>query len=139
MSKPPTLPRRQFLLLALGLAGSVAAGSKLPRVAEGWLRREHLLRAKLTALFIHQESAQAIGRAYLERYPQEADIRRLEDQIAQGIAGGRTLLAATSKQEMSKLLSDRVRQDFETEHVVKVQGWILSITEARLCALTALA
>ena len=138
MSKPPTKHRRQFLLLALGLAGSVAAGSKLSGAAGGWLRQGEL-RAKLTALFIHQESAQAIGHAYLQRYPQEADIRTLEDQIAQGIPGGRTLLATTGKPEISKLLTDRIRQDFATDQVVKVQGWILSITEARLCALTALA
>jgi hypothetical protein len=138
MSKPPTIHRRQFLLLALGLAGSVAAGSKLSGAAEGWLRQGNL-RAKLTALFIHQESAQAIGRAYLQRYPQEADVRTLEDQIAQGIAGGHTLLVATGKPEISKLLTDRIRQDFATDRVVKVQGWILSVTEARLCALAALA
>jgi hypothetical protein len=138
MSKPPTIHRRQFLLLALGLAGSVAAGSRLSGSAEGWLRQGSL-GAKLTALFVHQESAQAIGRAYLQRFPQEANIRTLEDQIAQGIAGGRTLLVATGKPEISKLLSNRIRQDFATDQVVKVQGWILSITEARLCALTTLA
>jgi hypothetical protein len=138
MSKPLTMHRRQFLLLALGLAGSVAAGSKLSGAAEGWLRQGNL-RANLTALFIHQESAQAIGRAYLQSYPREADALRLEDQIAQGIAGGRTLLATTSKPEVSKLLTDRIRQDFATDQVVKVQGWILSVTEARLCALTTLA
>jgi hypothetical protein len=138
MSKPPTIHRRQFLLLALGLAGSVAVGSKLSRAAEGWLSQGSL-RAKLTALFIHQESAQAIGRAYLQSYPREADIQTLEDQIAQGIAGGRTLLIATGKPQVSKLLTDRIRQDFATDQVVKVQGWILSITEARLCALTTLA
>ena len=137
MSKPLTMHRRQFLLLALGLAGSVAAGSKLSGAAEGWLRQGNL-RANLTALFIHQESAQAIGRAYLQSYPREADALRLEDQIARGIAGGRMLLATTSKPEVSKLLTDRIRQDFATDQVVKVQGWILSVTEARLCALTTL-
>jgi hypothetical protein len=138
MSKPLTLHRRQFLLLALGVAGSVAASSKLSGAAEGWLSQGSL-RAKLTALFIHQESAQAIGHAYLQSNPREANIRTLENQIAQGIAGGYTLLATTSKPEVSKLLTDRIRQDFATDQVVKVQGWILSITEARLCALTALA
>jgi hypothetical protein len=138
MSKPLTIHRRQFLLLALGVAGSVAAGSKLSGAAGGWLRQGSL-RAKLTALFIHQESAQAIGRAYLQSYPREADALRLEDQIAQGIAGGRTLLAAIDKPKVSKLLTDRIRQDFATDQVVKVQGWILSVTEARLCALTTLA
>jgi F0F1-type ATP synthase membrane subunit c/vacuolar-type H+-ATPase subunit K len=138
MSKPLTIHRRQFLLLALGVAGSVAAGSKLSGAAEGWLRQASL-RAKLTGLFIHQESAQAIGRAYLQSYPREADALRLEDQIVQGIAGGRALLAATGKPEVSKLLTARIRQDFASDQVVKVQGWILSVTEARLCALTALA
>jgi hypothetical protein len=37
------------------------------------------------------------------------------------------------------VLQRRIRQDFVEEKVVKLQGWILSATEARLCALTALA
>jgi hypothetical protein len=98
-----------------------------------------LLRSKLTALFKHQESAQAIGRAFLEGHPQAADARILESQIAQSIAGGHMLLVTTDAPGLSKLLAERIRQDFEAEQVVKVQGWILSITEARLCALTALA
>lgn len=49
------------------------------------------------------------------------------------------MLAAAGTREMSTLINDRIRQDFEAEQVVKVQGWVLSITEARLCALSALA
>jgi hypothetical protein len=56
-----------------------------------------------------------------------------------GIAGGHAALVRASVPEMSALLNDRIRQDFASEQVVKVDGWILSITEARLCALTALA
>jgi hypothetical protein len=28
-----------------------------------------------------------------------------------------------------------IREDFETDRMVVVDGWILSVTEARLCAL----
>jgi hypothetical protein len=139
MSKAPAMNRRQFMLLALAVTGSLAARSKLPGVASGWLKPENLLRSKLTTLFIHLESAQTIGLAYLQSYPNEADAQRLEDQIAMGIAGGRAVLAAASTREISALINNRIRQDFEAEQVVKVQGWVLSITEARLCALSALA
>lgn len=139
MSSATTINRRQFMLLALAAAGAVAARSKLPAVVSGWLGQENLLRSKLTALFIHQESARAIGLAYLQSYPNEADAQALEDRIAQGIAGGRVALAGAGQREMSALINDRIRQDFAAEQVVKVQGWMLSITEARLCALSALA
>jgi hypothetical protein len=36
------------------------------------------------------------------------------------------------------MLLHRHSQDFEHGRFVKVQGWILSVTEARLCALVAL-
>lgn len=139
MSDATAMNRRQFMLLALAAAGAVAARSKLPAIAAGWPKPENLLRSKLTALFIHQESAQAIGLAYVQSYPNEADAQALEDQIALGIAGGRAVLAGAGGREMSALINDRIRQDFEAEQVVKVQGWVLSITEARLCALSALA
>jgi hypothetical protein len=139
MSKQPTIHRRQFLLFTLGITGSLVAGSKLSGAAVGWLAPENLLHSKLTGLFMHQESAQAIGRAYLQSHPQAADARTLESQIAQSLASDRKQLIAADSRSLSELLAERIRQDFEAEQIVKVQGWILSVTEARLCALTVLA
>jgi hypothetical protein len=39
------------------------------------------------------------------------------------------------KKAIEAALDDRVKQDFQTNKTVTVSGWVLSITEARQCAL----
>jgi hypothetical protein len=48
-------------------------------------------------------------------------------------------LSTAADHELISTLQQQIRQDYVEERVVKLQGWILSVTEARLCALTALA
>jgi hypothetical protein len=132
MKQKTSLHRRQFLAFALTASGALFAQASL----SSWLRPQGALGAKLAGLFEHQESARIVGVEYLKKYPQEADARLLQDRIAAGFAGGYTVLAHASDSAIRQLIEDRVRQDFETEQIVKLQGWILSVTEARLCALT---
>ena len=132
MKQKTSLHRRQFLALVFAGGGALLAQASLP----GWFGPQNALGTKLAELFRHQESARIVGAKYLKKYPQEADARLLQDRIIAGIAGGYAGLAQASDSTIRKLLEDRVRQDFETEQIVKLQGWILSITEARLCALT---
>jgi len=42
---------------------------------------------------------------------------------------------STDKKAIQAALDDRVKQDFQTDKIVTVGGWVLSITEARQCAL----
>jgi hypothetical protein len=41
----------------------------------------------------------------------------------------------TSKNTIQSLLDNRVKEDFKTGKTVTVSGWVLSVTEARQCAL----
>ena len=50
----------------------------------------------------------------------------------------RAELAKAERGKLRELLLAQQRQDFEHGRIVKVQGWILSETEARLCTLAAL-
>lgn len=63
----------------------------------------------------------AIGEAYLNQHPEEAS----KDNLA-------SLLPTAS------LLSTRIQTDFQTGNTVVVKGWVLSLTEARQCALYSL-
>src|SRR5262245_28066158 len=132
MKQKTSMHRRQFFAFALTAGGALLIQAGLP----GWLRPGNPLGARLVALFEHQDSARIVGLEYLKKYPQEADAHLLQDRIIAGFAGGYTGLAKASDSTIRKLIEDRVRQDFETDQIVKLQGWILSATEARLCALT---
>jgi hypothetical protein len=132
MKQKTSMHRRQFFAFALTAGGALLAQAGLP----GWLRPGNALGARLVALFEHQDSARIVGLEYLKKNPQEANVHLLQDRIIAGFTGGYTALAQASDSTIRKLIEERVRQDFETDQIVKLQGWILSATEARLCALT---
>ena len=134
MRSANAMSRRKFLLLGGGIGGFVLGTPGLTWLASVWQDQEQTLHSRLITLFDHQQSARVIGRTYLQRYPQEADIRVLLKNVV--VPDG---LSRPGNREFMDVLQWRIRQDFIEEKVVKLQGWILSTTEARLCALTALA
>ena len=86
-------------------------------------------------LLADRESAAAVGRAYLDAVPGEADSRVLVRRVAATLGQrGRTV----ADDELRLLLALRIDRDFAEERVVTVRGWVLSVTESRLCALCAL-
>jgi hypothetical protein len=48
---------------------------------------------------------------------------------------GKTVSPDTDKYTIQTLMFDKVNQDFEKNNTVVVKGWVLSLTEARQCAL----
>lgn len=78
--------------------------------------------------------ARAIGQACLCALPAA---ERTSDRLVAAIGGAVPLDGAAS--EVRRLIRQRVRRDFAEGSIVRVEGWILSLTEARLYALAALA
>ena len=138
MSQETGINRRGFLQLALGTGGLWLLRSRLVSSVFAWPRGQSLLSLRLTGLFKHGESAKVIGREYLRHYAQEADEQILLGLISSGFTDGPEMLSAADDEEISRWLRRQIGQDFEAGHVVKLEGWILSATEARLCALVAL-
>ena len=129
--------RRRFLQAAFG-AGFAAALVPL----RPWRALIELttppLGLRLTELLEHRGSARVVGREYLRGASGGLSARDLVDAITSGLPGGREAASAASRSELQQLLAARVRKDFEDELTVNLRGWIVSRTEARLCALTAL-
>lgn len=138
MNGHPTWTKRRFLQ-ALASMGAITLARLVWALFPGSERRRLDPPAvRLAGLFVHQDSAVQVGRAYLQTFPGEADAERLVSQLcASDPLKHRTLLDAGSKRCV-ELLALTHRQDFEKGRTVKVDGWILSETEARLCALATL-
>lgn len=118
-------PRRVVLRLLGALAILVALPASRARArVTGPSRAETLL-----ALLPHPESAAVIGREYLRVTPDEADRDRLCAMLwpADALPGS-----------LGEALARRQRADFAEGRTVRLRGWILARTEARLCALAAL-
>lgn len=120
------LTRRE--LLALTLAAGLLHG--LPRTASA----DAAVDEPLLGVVPNRAAAATLGRAYLAAHPDEAEPRRL-----------RTLLEATLRADVSDAaalrtrIEHQLRADYIRGDLAEVDGWLLSLTEARLYALAALA
>jgi hypothetical protein len=138
MTPSRNLPRRLFLQMLLSL--HVFA---LSRPAHSYARQDASkpfdpLPSKLASFFLHKESAKKVGLEYLKIVPMEADIYLLSNLICSFNEEQRAALLYADSRRFSELLRQRLCLDFEQDRIVTVHGWILAVTEARLCALTAL-
>lgn len=117
--------RRQFMQAALSVACTISVGQFVIVPSSP---TQHPLLPHLAALLPHQQSARLIGQHYLQHHPQEAQVAHL---LAALVPASTPMELAALRQHMASQIST----DFATDRVVKLQGWVLSCTEARLCAL----
>jgi hypothetical protein len=75
-----------------------------------------------------------IGMAYRAQMVSETDADELATLLMTDSAGN-PVSSASDHSFIQSLMSKKIYQDFETGNIVIVKGWILSITEARQCAL----
>ena len=122
----PTVVRRRLLLsLLFAILPTPLAAAVAPR------------RSLATVLLPHIEAARLIGQRYLATAPQERSAAFLTRMLfgetppgGQGLASRAWLVQAIE--------TGRLR-DFANGETVILDGWLLARTEARLCALAALA
>jgi len=136
ISAPP-LPedgRRRFLsrLVWLGLLG---LGPLRAPTAVADRTPSDPRTTRLKKIVPHTESAVVIGREYLRVAPADREPERLAALIS-SCCGERVF--DSDGDALRRSLVRRTRQDFAEGQIVRVHGWMLSVTEARLCGLVAL-
>lgn len=122
---------RRSAVLTLGMAGVTLALA--PHVAPSGDGIP--LGRWLGTMIADLDSARQVGRAYLAQVPAEADRERLLTQLFPRLDPG----AEGGSADWRGSFAARCRQDFAEGQTVQVEGWVLSLTEARLCALASLA
>lgn len=126
--------RRTFLAgLATGIVGA-AIGLRL-YWSSGSATREAM---RLAGVLRHPDGAALLGRLYLAESPREADAARLVALIGAALGPALKPVSAATDAALRAGLDERIRNDFIGGDMVMVGGWLLSITEARLCALVSL-
>lgn len=121
--------RRAFLGAGVAAAGAAAVTAGWWRVVGSPSSPPPVAQGSVTPMrfFADPEAARRVGEAYLELAPEDADTDLLDDAL--GVRDG-TIDAAGVR--------GRARADFDQGDVVDIDGWYLSRSEARLCALVAL-
>ena len=125
--------RRTFLLTALvGALAAAGCGEQgtSASVAE--------VPAWLPGAVGDADAAARVGRAYLAANPGEANLDTLLAAIDTGL-GGELEGAEGDTQRVLAALQRAVRAEYLRGESVNVQGWVLSVTEARVYAVSALA
>ena len=118
----PGIGRRQFLALGAVIAASIATSA-----CETGDTRALGQPALLAAL--GPDVVRRLGRRYRESVPGESDARRL----AAAIRASQPWTARIGLRH--PWIDDQIREDFDAGRTVVVDGWLLSVTEARQCAL----
>ncbi len=132
------LARRNVLVsLATTLAGMMLPSLRLVAGQVPGSQPDGLLKI----LVPDTEAAARLGRVYLAAHPTELDLQRLVDGVLRRQDLPATADAIDSTPEAVLIARARrvVVDDYLAGRVVNIDGWVLSITEARLYALAALA
>ncbi len=91
---------------------------------------------KVVQLLKHKKSAKAIGLEYLKQIPMNKE-KLLTNIFSTLKRQSSTFHPEIASHKLLELLRTCRQEDFEKGRVVQLQGWLLSITEAQLCALVA--
>jgi hypothetical protein len=123
------MKRREFI----GVAAAGAAGLVLPVVAGETDRAttENLATPQLLEILRAPHVVREIGECYRQSVPAEDSRQAIEEAI-------RAELNSTRLAPIDQRLRDQVQRDFTHGRTITVNGWILSVTEARQCALFSL-
>ena len=90
----------------------------------------------LAQVFTEKASADAIGKQYLANLGGNADAKAILESVASALPI--PLNQEVSVESLRVLLGRRIREDFRLGNTVSLQGWVVSQTEARACAFSAL-
>lgn len=129
MNEPPIDEGRRDLLrhltfsLPMAALGLTACGSRTEQ------------ERRLTAVFADREAARRVGAVVLAARPAEADRGLLVQLLA---AGNPLQLRDLKDPQVHEMLYRCHQEDLVAGRLVTVDGWMLTETEARLCALSAL-
>jgi hypothetical protein len=138
MTKFAIVTRRNFLRMLFFVGATVLVRRADPFGTTTGSHAEDWLSSKLANFFHNKESARAIGLEYLRLAPVEANARQLTYSICSSWEERYDEMAHADAAKIKAILLRQQREDFENGRIVAVQGWILSQTEARLCALATL-
>jgi hypothetical protein len=124
------LTRRRFLILPLIVSVWSSLGRRLVLAGEA---------STLVNMYAKLDTRVGLrianlGEGYLQQRPTEASLARLAKLVGGCERGSLRHALHRGELAMRAALQDRYTSDFETKRIVCVDGWVLSVTEARLHA-----
>jgi hypothetical protein len=129
-------PRRLSRRTVNALLASAVAWPRSAAV-EPALRHPKSLQSEFLSLFGNPKNAHAIGALCLKSLPlDQSSPQQLMDAVLAAAACDTETMK--TNQAVGRRIANQVRREFARGTVIRVDGWLLSLTEARLYALVAL-
>jgi hypothetical protein len=127
------MTRRSFILLTgLGISTMGVLSAKFFNL--DFIDNTPYVKPRLLSQLCNDDTIRLLGHSYLELRPAERNRDRLMKEIY-----GRVVNIATLRRRdilrMRAQLRNSIRKNFASRETVILRGWILSLTEARQCAL----
>ncbi len=127
------MKRRAFIVTA----SIVAAGLPLAYyISKKTGQVNPLTKPDLLSAFCEEVTLKEIGVNYRNLVPQENEKQKLIDLILEDGDGNK--INPSNWKKIEGFLVKKIHEDFLANKVVDIKGWVLSITEARQCALFSL-
>ena len=82
-----------------------------------------------------EKTIRELGQAYLLKFPGENKSSSLQDLLMEGHEDKK---GTDDADAIAAMLDKKIHEDFKTSKTVIIKGWVLSLTEARQCALYSL-
>ena len=133
---PSRFGRRKFVLAAAVMLMSMLPAFGRRSVIHGKLFR-HRAATNLARVFANSYSVHRVGAAYLDMFPEDRDPGVLMDHMRRQDEALVVALENGSTGRLRQRVAGNVRNDFTHGRTVKIDGWLLSLSEVRLCALAA--
>jgi nitrogen fixation protein len=129
------MKRKTFLLLTTVVLAGVIVPVYVSHKKYAALYKPLLFPESLSKLF-DKNAIKEIGIAYRSKNLSESDANRLKQLLLTDSSG--KVYNEEDKILMREMLNKATKKDFETGKIIVVNGWVLSLTEARQCALFSL-
>ena len=130
------MKRRSFLWLSI--AGTAAL--TVPHFScdtKNQALEKTLSQPEVLSRICDEKTLKDIGHAYRKKIETEDDYNKLQHFLLSD-PSGQEINKSGKIEIIRKSIISSIEKDFEKGRIIKVDGWILSITEARQCALFSL-
>jgi len=87
----------------------------------------------LSRLF-DEQTIKKTGASYLQKRPAEKNHK----ELVRLLADNSSIADSSNESAIHQYLEEKIKKDFDEGKTVMVNGWVLSVTEARQCALYSL-
>ena len=126
------MKRKSFIISA----ATVAIGVPLAYYYRNNHNYNPLYTPALLSTFCSERTLKEIGVEYRKLVPQENEAQKLKNILLTEQSGKK--IRISDKDGIAKLINDKMQEEFINAKVLIINDWIISITEARQCALISL-